>query len=151
MRSRDDDSVQEVVDSEGHRLALVVRQSFVPLGVQFLSNARDNQQIAYMARPKGEYITAHSHLPFVREVTGTSEVLVMRKGTMRLDLFSPSRKYVGSLHLHAGDVVVLMLGGHGFELLEDVDFIEVKQGPYVDGKDKEKFVPDTFDVAYLDT
>ena len=143
--------IQEIVDSRGLRLALLVRHQFVPTGVQFISNDQDTQQLAFMRRPKGEYISAHSHLPFPREIVGTSEVLVMRSGSMRVDLFDTTRTYFGSVILREGDVIVLMNGGHGFELLEDADFIEVKQGPYVDGKDKEKFVPASFEIRYLDT
>jgi hypothetical protein len=32
------------------------------------------------------------------------------------------------------------VGGHGFEILEDCLFIEVKQGPFVEGEDKIRFV-----------
>lgn len=141
---------KEIIDPSGNRLAILVRSGFAPSGVQFLSDSMDTQQLAFMARPKGEYIQAHSHLHFPRQIHGTSEVLIMRKGVMRVDLFSPTRLYVGSVTIHAGDVIVLINGGHGFELLEDVDFIEIKQGPYVDGKDKERFIPDSFEVLSLD-
>lgn len=140
----------EIIDLSGNRLALLVRGAFAPSGVQFLSDSMDTQQLAYMSRPKGEYIAAHSHLEFPRQISGTSEVLIMRKGSMRVDLFASSRDYVGSVTMRSGDVIVLMNGGHGFELLEDVDFIEIKQGPYVDGKDKERFMPDPFDIRNLD-
>ena len=37
-------------------------------------------------------------------------------------------------------VILLIAGGHGFEVLEDVEMIEVKQGPYVGEGDKTRFV-----------
>ena len=41
---------------------------------------------------------------------------------------------------HPGDVILLIQGGHGFEVLEEVEMIEVKQGPYVGERDKTRFV-----------
>jgi hypothetical protein len=34
----------------------------------------------------------------------------------------------------------LSAGGHGFEVIEDVEMIEVKQGPYQGEADKTRFI-----------
>ena len=34
---------------------------------------------------------------------------------------------------------MLAEGGHGFKVLEEIDFVEVKQGPFLGEKDKFKF------------
>ena len=39
----------------------------------------------------------------------------------------------------AGDVILLIEGGHGFEVLEEIEMVEVKQGPYAGERDKERF------------
>ena len=41
--------------------------------------------------------------------------------------------------MHAGDVILLVSGGHGFQALEEVEMIEVKQGPYTGEQDKRRF------------
>ncbi len=46
--------------------------------------------------------------------------------------------------LGEGDAVVLVRGGHGFQVLEDLEMIEVKQGPYMGEKDKVRFSPAAF-------
>ena len=51
------------------------------------------------------------------------------------------KKYLMSKILNKGDVILLVNGGHGFEMLEKTEMIEVKQGPYIDGKDKTRFDP----------
>ena len=43
--------------------------------------------------------------------------------------------------LHEGDLVLLSEGGHGIEVIEEARIIEVKQGPFVGGKDKTRFEP----------
>ena len=41
--------------------------------------------------------------------------------------------------LQGGDVILLAEGGHGFEMLEDSEMVEVKQGPYAGDGDKTRF------------
>jgi hypothetical protein len=89
-----------------------------------------------MERTRGYSIPSHEHLPVPRATVGTQEVLLIRQGTLRADLYSPDRDYLASIELNAGDAIILNSGGHGFYASEDCLFIEVKQGPYVEGKDK---------------
>ena len=49
------------------------------------------------------------------------------------------RKYIESRILQGGDVILLATGGHGFEVLEEIEMIEVKQGPYTGIDEKERF------------
>tara|TARA_A100001011_G_C13664622_1_gene577083 strand:- start:212 stop:337 length:126 start_codon:yes stop_codon:yes gene_type:complete len=37
------------------------------------------------------------------------------------------------------DMILLITGSHGFEVLEKVEMIEVKQGPFSQKKDKIRF------------
>jgi uncharacterized protein YjlB len=76
-----------------------------------------------------------------REVTLTQEVLLIKKGRVRVDLYGSNLHYVTSRTLGPGDVILLSAGGHGFEILEDAAFIEVKQGPYMGDHDKVRFEP----------
>ena len=41
--------------------------------------------------------------------------------------------------MKTGDVILLVSGGHGFEMLEESEIIEVKQGPYAGEEDKVRF------------
>jgi len=58
---------------------------------------------------------------------------------MVLDLYDDRHIPICSRELTAGDVVVLLSGGHGFRMLEDSVLIEVKQGPYFGSQEKELF------------
>ena len=66
----------------------------------------------------------------------TQEVLFIKKGKLRIDFYDEERKYLESRILKAGDSILLASGGHGLEVLEEVEMIEVKQGPYIGEKDK---------------
>lgn len=128
--------IREIVDSSEGVLALVVSSKEAGGKVEFVTPHDFQQQVAVMNRPAGEVIAAHSHLPVPRAVTGTQEVLLIQSGRLLADIYSSTRELISTEMLEEGDIIVLARGGHGFRILEDCKIIEVKQGPYVAGKDK---------------
>jgi hypothetical protein len=134
----------------GNQLAIIVRSAYTPIQSDFLTPDSFGQQVAYMNRPKGEVIQAHIHEPISRTLIGTQEVLYIRKGRIRVDFYESDRSYVSSMILGAGDLMLLNTGGHGFEVLEDIDMIEIKQGPFAEGRDKTRFVPEPHEIRLID-
>lgn len=125
----------------GRELALILRHSFRGDGIQFLTGDDAPLQLGYMSRPAGYVIAPHVHRPVPRQVSFTQEVLLLRSGRVRVDFYDDDQCFLQSAELRAGDVVLLALGGHGFEMLEPSELIEVKQGPYVGEQDKIRFAP----------
>ena len=120
-------------------LALILRRSFHKEGIEFFTPNTYSQQIGYMNRPAGYVIAPHVHNPVPREVHYTKEVLIIKSGRVRADFYSDDREYLESAILETGDVILLSIGGHGFEMLEPTEIIEVKQGPYAGEQDKTRF------------
>ena len=120
-------------------LAIIIRASYVREGITFLTPNDYSQQLGYMNRRAGYRIAAHIHNSVPRAVTFTREVLVIKSGKLRVDFYSESCAYLTSRVLEAGDVILLATGGHGFEVLEEIEMIEVKQGPYAGDSDKTRF------------
>lgn len=120
-------------------LAICIDHSYEKPGISFFTPDDLSQQVAYMQHPKGHKIEAHVHNRVTREVHFTQEVLVLRKGKLRVDFYDEGRQYIESHMLEAGDVILLVSGGHGFEVVEDVEMFEVKQGPYTGEADKTRF------------
>lgn len=120
-------------------LGIIVSHRFNSDGVHFISPDDLSQQLAYMKHPAGKEILPHVHNPVLREVRYTQEVLFVRKGKLRVDFYDDDRRYLKSRILEEGDTILLAAGGHGFEVLEDLEMIEVKQGPYVGEQDKTRF------------
>jgi mannose-6-phosphate isomerase-like protein (cupin superfamily) len=127
------------IEYGGELIALVVPADHVPVGVEFYTPNEFSQQLASMRRPAGHRIPAHVHHEVPREVRFTREVLFIRRGRARLDLYTQSRQFIESLELVAGDVILLAAGGHGMTMIEDTEIVEVKQGPYAGTEDKERF------------
>ena len=130
----------ENVTHAGRLLALVISARFREPGIHFFTPPDFSQQLAYLQHPAGKLIAPHVHNPVRREVHYTQEVLFLRKGRLRVDFYDDQRCYLRSRILEAGDVILLIEGGHGFEVLEDVEIVEVKQGPYAGEQDKTRFI-----------
>lgn len=128
------------IEHNGEMLALIVRDEFSKPGISFFTSNELSQQLAYMQHPAGKIIDAHVHNPVSRTVTYTQETLFIKRGRLRVDFFDDQQNYLESRELKAGDVILLIKGGHGFEVLEDLEMIEVKQGPYAGDQDKTRFV-----------
>jgi mannose-6-phosphate isomerase-like protein (cupin superfamily) len=120
-------------------LAVIVSREFNKPGIHFFTPDDLSQQLAYMRHPAGKVIDPHVHNPVSRNVQFTQEVLFIRRGRLRVDFYDNDQTYIESRILQAGDVILLATGGHGFEVLEEIEMIEVKQGPYAGDQDKTRF------------
>lgn len=132
----------EYINFNDEHLAIIIYDKFEKSGVHFFTDNELSQQLAYMNHPKGKQIEPHVHNPVKREVQYTQEVLFIKSGKLRVDFYSNSQVYLESRILSKGDVILLMTGGHGFEVLEDLQMFEVKQGPYAGDLDKTRFKPE---------
>jgi mannose-6-phosphate isomerase-like protein (cupin superfamily) len=120
-------------------MAIIVRDNYNKPGVTFFTDNELSQQLAYMEHPSGKIIDPHVHKPVKREVLYTKEVLLIKSGKLKVDFYNDAQDYLESRVLNGGDVILLIKGGHGFEVLEDIRMIEVKQGPYAGEEDKIRF------------
>ena len=119
--------------------AIIISSNFSQPGIHFFTPNDLSQQLAYMKHPVGKTIQPHIHNPVTRQVCYTQEVLLIKKGKLRIDFYTEQQQYLESRLLEAGDVILLVSGGHGFEVIEEVEMIEVKQGPYLGEHDKTRF------------
>lgn len=129
----------ESINYNGHLLALIVRANYQAEGIQFFTPNDFSQQLGYMNRPRDYVIPPHVHNPVPREVQYTKETLIIKSGKVRVDFYDDEQNYLESRILVHGDVLLLAYGGHGFEMLEDSEMIEIKQGPYAGEADKTRF------------
>jgi len=133
--------VVEKITHNSEILAIIVRKEFNNEGINFFTPNDYSQQLAFMNHPAGKEIQPHIHKKVHREVHYTQETLFIRKGKLRVDFYSDDQKYLDSRTLKSGDVILLIKGGHGFKVLDDLEMFEVKQGPYAGDQDKIKFLP----------
>ncbi len=120
----------ETVEHEGRVLCFVIRASHHPTTTQFVTPGHYSQQLGLVVSPKGQRIPAHFHNRLSREVHYTQEVLVVRRGRVKATMYDQANQPAATVVLETGDTILLAEGGHGFEMLEDTELLDVKQGPY---------------------
>ncbi len=126
----------EKIKANDKIIALIIRAGYHKEGIEFFTPNDFSQQLAYMNRPAGYKIAPHVHNKVQREVFYTQEVLFIKKGKVKIDFYDNDKNRIETSILETGDVIMLASGGHGFEMLEPTEMIEVKQGPYAGENDK---------------
>ena len=129
----------EKIVSNNVIIAIIINHEYFNSGITFFTRNDDTQQLAYMNHPKGKKIKPHIHNIIKREILFTKEIIFIKSGKIRIDFFTDEKKYICSRVLETGDIILLSSGGHGFEMLEDTEMFEVKQGPYAGENDKTRF------------
>ena len=129
--------------------AVIIRSNYKTKGISFVTANDEPLQIAYIGYPEKKQIKPHIHNYNHREIFVTQEVLFLRKGKLRIDFYDHCKNYMESRIIEAGDVTILTSGGHGFEVLEEIEMIEVKQGPYKFEEDKTRFIGIESDQAKI--
>jgi Mannose-6-phosphate isomerase len=133
--------LENVIGESGEMLAIILRARHQKKGIEFFTPDDFPQQLGYMKHKKGHHIKPHLHNKIERIVNYTFEVLFVKSGIVKVNFYDLNKAYLKSKLLNKGDVILLAYGGHGFEILEDSEMIEVKQGPYAGDDDKTRFDP----------
>ena len=134
----------EEIKADGILIAMIIRSQFTLDATHFFSPNDFSQQLGFLSHREEAKIPAHRHRRVERNVVLTQEVLLVRKGRVRANLYDMESEYLCSRELEAGDIIFLCQGGHGFDVLEDLEMIEVKQGPY-SGRSSDKVLLDEID------
>jgi quercetin dioxygenase-like cupin family protein len=129
----------ETIAHSGKTLCIIIRAKPIPGATTFYTPNDFNLQVGKVVYPAGGEIPRHTHRAVNRTVHNTSEVLVVQKGRITVDLYAEDHTFLCSREMGGGDVIVLMSGGHGFRLIEDTILLEVKQGPYGGLQEKDRF------------
>jgi hypothetical protein len=129
----------ETIGYEGKVLCYIISSESEPTQTNFLTPSDCNFQIGFVVYPAGGKVTPHVHLPVERHIVGTSEVLIVKKGSCEIEIYNDNREFVAKRSLRAGDIILAVNGGHGFRMQEDTVLLEIKQGPYTGLVEKERF------------
>ncbi len=128
-----------IFDKNNNLLAVLVKQNSSTKDKDFHTEHSSELQIATFNLKKDNNIQRHFHEKQERKVYSTSEVIILQSGKMKITIYDSDLNKVEDFLVEPGDIVALVDGGHEIEILEDSNFIEVKQGPYFEEKDKKRF------------
>jgi hypothetical protein len=129
----------EWIKSGDRVLGVIVPAGYEPAASEFVTPDTYKQQVGFIVYPSDGSIEPHVHREMERNLRGTSEVLVVRRGRCWVDFYLDDQSFLCSRELKTGDTLVLVSGGHGFRMVEPTVFLEVKQGPYIGPEEKQRF------------
>jgi hypothetical protein len=129
----------ERITADGKTLAYLVRAEADPEETTFITPPELNLQAGFVVYPAGGEVASHVHLPLERSIVGTCEVLLVREGRCEVDIYDEARQLAATRELKAGDMILLAGGGHGLRMSEDTVLLEIKQGPYLEKNEKDRF------------
>lgn len=107
----------------------------------FFSPPSSSFQFGLLAHEAGFEEPPHYHQEFAREITDLQQMFVVQRGVVEVLLFSDEKDLIQTVVLKQGDAIVLVHGIHSIRVLEDMQCISVKQGPFL-GPEKDKVIID---------
>lgn len=117
-----------------NNILIAIRVKRLKNGSIPITTPDDPLQIITHKHSKNHYIKAHIHVPKARSTQKLQECLVVKKGKLKVNLYAPKRKFFKYIYLTAGETLVLIDGGWSVHMLKDSEFIEIKNGPFIEDK-----------------
>lgn len=111
-------------------IALIISKKLEKEGTNFFTQKDNPFQIGILKNKKGVKVKPHIHKKAKRIISQTQEILYIERGKVRANFYDEKGKKIKSAILNPGDTVLLLNGGHGFDLLKDSKILIIKQGPY---------------------
>ncbi len=107
--------------------------------IQFFTENKLPFQVGLLNHPKTHKIIPHQHKKKIKKIQHTSEFLFLINGKVRVNFFDKHKKKIDSKTIKTGDMILLINGGHGFDILKKSILVEIKQGPFSPKIDKVRF------------
>jgi hypothetical protein len=137
MSPSDGKPVVEAIEYGGTRYAEVIRADARVSKTTFFSPANSSFQFGLLAHEAGFVEAPHYHRPFSRTIDDLQQMFVVQRGVVGVELYADDGTRLTEIILRAGDAIVLIHGVHGIRVIEDMQCISVKQGPFL-GPDYDK-------------
>lgn len=131
----------EIVIYKKKYYAEIIRASLKVKETTFFSKASSSFQFGLLSHKKGFIENPHYHKPFTRKIRDLQQMFLVQKGKVQVNLYSDKKKLIKKVILKKGDAIVLIEGIHSVKVIEDMQCISVKQGPFL-GPDFDKVIVD---------
>ena len=129
----------QIFDSRNNLLALLIDFDKENNRTKFFTDSSLDFQAALFNLEKDENIERHIHNKISREISSTSEAIYVINGKIKIGIYDNEKKFIDEIEVKTNELILLFQGGHSLNILEKTKFFEIKQGPYFELKDKERF------------
>ena len=130
----------EIVKYNGIKYAEIIWADVKVEKTTFYSPADSSFQFGLLAHQAGFVEPPHYHKPVERTISDLQQMFVVQRGVVVVELYSDDGALLREIEMHAGDAIVLIHGVHAIRVLEDMQCISVKQGPYLGEAEDKVFV-----------
>ena len=129
----------ETINHNGTRYAEIIWSDTSVETTTFFSPAESSFQFGLLAHAANFTEQAYFHKPVKRVVEDLQQMFIVQRGKVEVQLYTDNRKLLKSIILSAGDAIVLIHGIHSIKVIEDMQCISVKQGPFL-GTENDKII-----------
>jgi len=127
----------ETIEHNGKRYAEIIWAAERVEKTTFFSPPESSFQFGLLAHDAGFFEPPHYHRPFTREINDLQQMFVVQRGVVAVQLYTDEGEMFREVVLNPGDAIVLIHGVHSLRVIEDMQCISVKQGPFL-GTDYDK-------------
>ena len=121
----------ESIEHNGVHYAQIIWANMIVQKTTFFSPAESSFQFGLLAHESGFFEPPHYHRPFKREISDLQQMFVVQKGVVAVQLYNEDGSMFQEVILRQGDAIVLIHGTHSLRVIEDMQCIGVKQGPFL--------------------
>ena len=129
----------ESIEYNGIRYAEIIWADTKVDETIFFSPPESSFQFGLLAHEAGFVEPPHYHKPFSRQIKDLQQMFVVQRGVVAVLLYNDAGSLLREVILHSGDAIVLIHGTHAIRVIEDMQCISVKQGPFL-GAENDKIL-----------
>lgn len=127
----------ETIDHHGIRYAEIIWAGTEVDKTKFFSPADSSFQFGLLAHEADFVEPPHYHKTVRRVIDDLQQMFVVQRGVVAVEFFDDQGVRFREVVMRAGDGIVLVHGAHAIRVIEDMQCISVKQGPFL-GADNDK-------------
>lgn len=124
----------ESVEYNGIKYAEIIWAKTRVEKTTFFSPPESSFQFGLLAHKAGFIEPPHYHKSTVRTINDLQQMFVVQRGIIVVQLYSDDGKLLREIFMYPGDAIVLIHGVHAIRVIEDMQCISVKQGPFLGTK-----------------
>ena len=127
----------ESIEYNGIKYAEVIWADTEVERTTFFSPPDSSFQFGLLAHEAGFVEAPHHHRPITRTINDLQQMFVVQRGVVAVQLYTDDGCLLQEIIMHPGDAIVLVHGPHAIRVIEDMQCISVKQGPFM-GTEQDK-------------
>ena len=130
----------EVIEHNGTKYAEIIWSNVRVEQTTFYSPPESSFQFGLLAHKAGFVEPPHYHKEVERQISDLQQMFVVQRGIVAIELYSDDGVMIREITMHPGDAIVLIHGVHAIRVIEDMQCISVKQGPFLGLENDKVFV-----------